>query len=90
MSLVNDEYFPVDGAERRLVDGDELVGRQQHVEFHAHVLLHAKRLVAAADCTLLKRELMLSALHKNTHYTHAWLNGICPGGSTQQSLKQKL
>lgn len=62
MCFVDDEDLPVDGAERSLVDSHQLVGRQQHVKLDAHVLLHAKRLAAAADCTLLERELMLPVL----------------------------
>lgn len=33
VSLVHHQTGPVDGLERRLVDGHQLVGGQQHVEF---------------------------------------------------------
>jgi len=67
MCLVDDEDLPVDGAKRCLVNGHQLVRRQQNVKLDTHVLLHTKRLAAAADCTLLKRELVLSALYTNKY-----------------------
>jgi len=62
MSFINYEYFPVDRAQRSLVDRHQLVWRQQYVKLHAYVFLHPRRLVATTDCTFFKRELMLSVL----------------------------
>ena len=39
MGFVHHQAGPVDGAQHGRVDGDELVGRQQHVELHRGVLL---------------------------------------------------
>lgn len=42
VSLVHHEAGPLDGAQDGLVDGDELIGGEQHVEFDLHLLLWEK------------------------------------------------
>ena len=39
VGLVHHQARPLDGAQHGLVDGDQLVGRQQHVELHRGVFL---------------------------------------------------
>lgn len=43
VSLVHHEAGPVDGFERRLVDGHQLVGGQQHVEFNGSLPLSGEK-----------------------------------------------
>lgn len=39
VSLIHHEAGPLDGAQDGLVNGDELIGGEQHVEFYLHLLL---------------------------------------------------
>ncbi len=64
--LVHDEHGPVERAERRRVDADELVGRQQHVELHLAPLLHLERFRAASHRALVEGKLMLSVSEGST------------------------
>lgn len=43
MGLVHHEAGPLDGAQDGLVDGDELVGGEQDVEFDLHFFLQGER-----------------------------------------------
>lgn len=45
MGLVYHQAGPLDGAQDGLVDGDELVGREQDVEFDLHFFLEGERSV---------------------------------------------
>lgn len=50
MGLVHHQAGPRDGAQDGLIDGDQLVGRQQHVEFDGSVFLQrGKRCMITAD-----------------------------------------
>lgn len=60
MRLVDDERRPLDAREDRLVDVDELVGGEQHVELDPLVGLHARRLRSALHRALDVRELVLA------------------------------
>lgn len=42
MGLVHHQAGPLDGAQDGLVDGDELVGREQDVEFDLHFFLEGE------------------------------------------------
>ena len=59
VGLVDDEHLPVDGAERRRVDADQLIRCKQDVELDAAVLAHLRRLAAAANRAVVHRELVL-------------------------------
>lgn len=52
MRLVHDEHVPVDAAEQRRVDADELVGGEQHVELDIAALAQLGCLGALADGSL--------------------------------------